>query len=80
MPLRWLFMSGDRTRVWSVKHAAAYGAGIGTLAALFKTFGPLHKAGSTPSHLLQIATVAFGFALLCSAAAVLRNFIVRWLI
>ena len=80
MPLRWLFISGDGTGAWSVRRAAAYGGGIGTLAAFFKTFGPLREAGSAPAHLLEIAAIAFGFALLCSAAAVLRNFNARRLI
>ncbi len=80
MPFPWFFVSGDGTRVWSVRRAAAYGAGIGTLAAFFKTFGLPREAGSAPAHLLEIAAVAFGFALLCGAAAVLRNFIARRLI
>jgi hypothetical protein len=29
---------------------------------------------------VEIAAAAFGFALLCSVAAILRNFIVRWLV
>jgi hypothetical protein len=60
--------------------AAAYGAGLGTLAAFFETFGPLREAGLAPTHLLEIAAVASGFALLCSAVAVLRNFIAGRLI
>ena len=68
------FISGEGTRAWSVRRAAAYGGGIGALAALFKTLGPLREAGSAPAHLLEIAAVAFGFALLCSAAAHLAEF------
>jgi len=80
MPFPSFFVSGDGTRAWSVTRAAAYGAAIGALAAFFTTFGPLGEAGSAPMHLLEIAAVASGFALLCSAAAVLRNFIARRLI
>lgn len=77
MPFPSFFVSGGRTRAWNVRRAAAYGAGIGALAALFRTSGPLQEAGSAPAHLLEITTVALGFALLCSAAAALRNFIAR---
>jgi len=80
MPFPSFFISGAGTRAWSVRRAAAYGAGIGALAAFFKTFGPLREAGSAQAHLLEIAAVALGFALLCSAAAVLRNFIAQRLI
>ena len=73
-------LSGDGTRAWSVRRAAAYGAGIGALAAFLKTFGPLREAGSAPAHLLEIAAAALGFALLCAAAAALHNFIARRLI
>ena len=80
MPFPSFFVSGDGTRAWSVRQAAAYGAGIGMLAAFFKTFAPLREAGSAQAHLLEIATVALGFGLLCGAAAALRNFIARRLI
>lgn len=80
MPLRWLFISRDRTRAWSVTRAAAYGAGIGALAALFKTLRPRHEAGSVPADFLEIAAAAQAFALLCAAAAALHNFIARRLI
>ncbi len=74
------FVSGDGTRAWSVRRAAAYGAGIGTLAAFFKTCGPLHEAASAAAHLLEIAAAALSFALLCAGAAALHNFIARRLI
>jgi len=80
MPFPSFSVSGDGTREWSVRRAAAYGAGIGALAALFRTSGPLHAAGSAPAHLLEIAAAALAFALLCAAAAALHNFIARRLI
>jgi hypothetical protein len=79
MPFPSFFVSGDGTRAWSVRRAATYGAGIGTLAAFFKTLGPLHEAGSVPADFLEIAAAALAFALLCAAAA-LHNFIARRLI
>ncbi len=80
MPLCWLFISRDRTRARSVTRAVAYGAGIGALAALFKTLGPRREAGSVPADFLEIAAAALAFALLCAAAAALHNFIARRLI
>jgi len=80
MPFPSFFVSGDGTRAWSVRRAAAYGAGIGALAALFKTLGPRHEAGSVPADFLEITAAALAFALLCAAAAALHNFIARRLI
>jgi hypothetical protein len=75
-----LFRSGENDRAWSVVHAAAYGAGIGVLAALFKTLGPLRASGVAASFAdsaAQIAGAAVAFALLCAGAAALRNILAR---
>ncbi len=80
MPLPSFFAPGNSTRVWSITRAAVYGAGIGALAALFKTLGPRHEAGSVPADFLEIAAAALAFALLCAAAAALHNFFARRLI
>ena len=80
MPLPSLFISGDRARAWSMTRAAAYGAGIGALAALFKTIAPPHQAGSPVTNFFEIAGAALAFALLCAGAAALRNFLARRLI
>ena len=72
-----LHIPEDPTRPWSVARAAAYGAGIGALAALFKAFGPLHQAGSDATKLFQIAAAVLAFAVLCAGAAALRNWIAR---
>ena len=64
-----LFVSGEKAQAWSVSRAAAYGAGIGALAALFKTFGPLHTTGLGANPVWEIAGAVFGFALLCAGAA-----------
>ncbi len=80
MPLPSLFISGEYPRAWSTTRAGVYGAGIGALAALFKTFGPSHEAGSAPARFLEIVGAALAFALLCAGAAALRNFIARRLI
>jgi hypothetical protein len=80
MPLPSLYASADRAQTWSVARAAAYGAGLGALAALFKAFGPLHGPGAAAAHVVEIAVAASVFALLCAGAAALRNFIARALI
>jgi hypothetical protein len=71
-----LFASGRSAQAWSLTRAATYGAGAGALAALFKTMRPGHGAGLSTS-LPEIAAAALGFALLCAAAAGLRNFIAQ---
>lgn len=78
-----LYRSGEDARAWSVVHAAAYGAGIGALAALFKTLGPLHAANTAASLVgaaAEIVGVAVVFALLCAGAAALRNIVARRLV
>jgi hypothetical protein len=80
MPLPSLYLAADGARAWSIARAAAYGGGIGAVAALFKTFGPEREAGLGTANFVEIAAAAFGFALLCSVAAILRNFIVRRLV
>lgn len=87
MPLPSLYISGQEVRAWSVTRAAAYGAMVGALAALFKTLG-LHQAGSVSANaaadiaanILEIAGATLAFALLCTGAAALRNLIARRLI
>jgi hypothetical protein len=74
--------SEPNTQPWSVGRAAAYGAFIGALAALFKSWAPLRLAAEIPSHDLaavaaEVAGAAISFALLCAAAAALRNFLAR---
>jgi hypothetical protein len=74
-----LYASGEGGRAWSLTRAAAYGAGIGALAALFKIFG-LHQSGSAGAPLWEIAGAALAFALLCAGAAAVRNVLARRLI
>ena len=71
------YVSRDGGRAWSVTRAGAYGAGIGMLAALFKSFGPPHAAGSAFAAVLQVAGAALVFAFLCAGAALLRNLVAR---
>lgn len=81
MPLPSLYLAADGARAWSVaRGAATYGGAIGVVAALFKTFGPGREAGLGAVNFVEIAAAAFGFALLCSVAAILRNFIVGRLV
>lgn len=77
-----LYRPGNSDRAWNVIHAACYGAVIGALAAMFKTFGPLHANApfNLTGNLTEIALAAIGFALLCVGAAALRNYIVRRLV
>ncbi len=83
-----LFISGERGREWNVGRAAAYGAALGAVAALIKTFGPLRIVAPLSANLterltgnaLEIAGAALGFALLCAGVALLRNIIARRLI
>jgi hypothetical protein len=77
-----LYKSNEPDRVWNVLHAAGYGAAIGGLAAIFKTFGPV-RAGrgfNLFGNLTEIVLAALAFALLCAAAAMLRNYLVRRLV
>jgi len=71
-----LFNSAGDGRSWSLPRAACYGAAIGALAAAFKLFALPPTAASA----WEIAAAALGFALLCGAAAALRNLIARRLI
>jgi hypothetical protein len=78
MPLPSLYISGDNARDWSVARAAGYGAVLGALAGLFRTFGLLHQPSG--ASVTDIAVGALGFAVLCAGAAALRNRIARRLI
>jgi hypothetical protein len=73
-----LFASSGEARPWGVARAAGYGAGIGIAAAVLRLLGP--AAAAPPAPALEILGAALGFALLCAAAAALRNFIARHLI
>jgi hypothetical protein len=70
-----LFTPGS-PRDWNVPRAGAYGACIGLAAALIKMFSP----GAASPHIYEVAAAAVGFAVLCAAAAALRNAVARRLI
>lgn len=76
------YRSQDTARAWNPAYAALCGAGIGALAGLLKTANPFRAAPpeTLTNHLIDIALAALAFALLCAAAAALRNFIARHLI
>ncbi len=86
MPLPSLYRACDQARAWRASRAAAYGAGLGAAAAIFKLLGPLNAGsiGSVWARLsdggAQIVMAAGAFAIVCGAAAVARNFIARRLI
>jgi hypothetical protein len=71
-----LHTSGEGARAWSLPRAAAYGAGIGALAALLKIFALRHDSAGA-AQIWELAQVAIAFALLCAGAAALRNFLAR---
>lgn len=77
MPLPSLYLSDAKAREWNVARAALYGAGLGLLAGLLKTFSPLHHGAGS---ILDVAAAAIGFAVLCAAAAAIRNAVARRLI
>jgi hypothetical protein len=77
MPLPSFHVSMRAPRLWSIPRAAAYGAGIGAVAGLFKTIGPLHAAAPAFAHGLEIAAVTAAFSALCAASAYLRNVLAR---
>ena len=82
MPLPSFYKSQEAERAWKPGRAGLYGAILGGLAALFKTFGPLSARAAAPltHRLAEIAVAAVLFALLCAAAAMLRNFLAQRLI
>jgi hypothetical protein len=84
MPLPSLYRSsGDGFRPWRITYAAAAGAAVGALAALFKKLAPLGVVGGLsdrPAGLAEITFVALAFAALCAGAAVLRNYLARRLV
>ena len=83
MPLPSLYQSSENARDWNVVHAAACGAGLGALAALFKTLGPFRTTSMAASFVdktAQVIGAALVFALLCAGAAALRNIVARRLV
>jgi len=77
MPIPSLYLTTDGARAWNVKRAAAYGAGIGAVAGLLKTFAMLHARDSVSESVFQVLAASLASALLCAGAATLRNFIAR---
>jgi hypothetical protein len=80
-----LHRSETTAQPWSIARAAAYGAFIGALAALFKVWAPLRLTAEIEGRGLsavavEVAGAAIGFALLCATAAALRNFLARQLV
>jgi hypothetical protein len=77
MPLPSLYSGNEGAHDWRLTRAAAYGAGIGVMAALFKMLGPTGERISSPASFLEVVEAAFAFALLCAAAAFVRNMLAR---
>lgn len=77
MPIPSFYLTSDGPRAWNVARAAAYGAGIGAIAGLFKTLGHLRTTELGPGAVMQVLVATLGFALFCAGAATLRNFIAR---
>jgi hypothetical protein len=77
VPLPSLYRGNENVQDWRVTRAAAYGAGIGAAAALFKMLGPTGEGIGTSASLLEVAEAALLFALLCAVAALVRNTLAR---
>jgi hypothetical protein len=77
MPIPSLYLATGGTRPWNMARAANYGAGIGAIAGLFKTFRLVHAGDPASGSVLQVLAAAVVFAVLCAGAAALRNFIAR---
>ena len=77
MPLPSLYPGEKGARDWRLARAAVYGGCIGLAAALFKMLGPSGEKTWTSATLLELGEAAVAFALLCAAAAFLRNLLVR---
>jgi uncharacterized membrane protein len=77
MPLPSFFASSDNPRPWSVSRAAAFGAVLGALAAIFKMLELVHHGDALAAKLIEIPAAALAFALLCALAAALRNVLVQ---
>jgi hypothetical protein len=77
MPLPSLYSGQNGARDWRLTRAASYGGCLGLAAALFKMLGPLGDWTWTSATLLQLGEAAGAFALLCAAAAFLRNTLTR---
>jgi hypothetical protein len=77
VPLPSLYPGQKADADWRVARAAFYGGCIGLGAALFKMLGPLGERSWTSEMLLELGEAAAVFALLCAAAAFLRNTLAR---
>lgn len=77
MPLPSLYPGEKGARDWRLARAAVYGGCIGLAAALFKMLGPSGERTWTSATLLELGEAVVAFALLCAAAAFLRNLLVR---
>ena len=80
MPIPSLYPDNEGARDWRLTRAAAYGAGIGLAAALFKMLGPSNDKIWVPARFFELAEAALAFALLCAAAAFVRNMLARRLV
>jgi hypothetical protein len=75
MPVPSLYLTTGGARAWNVARAAAYGAGVGAAAGLFKTFEQWRTTDPGSDVVVQVLAAALAFALLCAGAATLRNFL-----
>jgi len=65
---------------WNTARATIYGAAIGIGAAAFKLFAPWAEPHDLAAIAREFVGAGLAFALLCAAAAALRNYIARRLI
>jgi hypothetical protein len=64
-------------RPWNAMRAIGYGGAIGLAAAALKIVAPWSEPQSGPAIAKELIGAALAFAVLCGAAAALRNFIRR---
>jgi hypothetical protein len=64
-------------RPWNTMRAIGYGGAIGLATAAIKLFGPWSEPHPGLAIAKELIGAALAFALLCAAAAALRNFIRR---
>ena len=75
-----LWLSQQSVLPWRLTRAAACGVAIGVVAAAFKLWSPGHGPISSAGAVREFVGAGLGFALLCVATSLLRNYLVRRLV
>jgi len=75
-----LWLSQQTVLPWRLTRAAACGVAIGVAAAAFKLWRPGSEPVSSTAAVREFVEAGLGFALLCVAASILRNHLMRRLV